>query len=172
MSEVMGGRFTARMDEPFVVFVMSVRINRILAVREWLPVMSSLRTMLRELHERPRTGFLGGHTHLCRRGVTLFQYWRTYEELEKYSRNHDEAHMPGWQNFNRKIRKSGAVGLWHEVYHVGAGCYDAVYADVPVSGLARATRHVPAFGGREAERRRIIRSGKHIAQKDEAEKAG
>ncbi|MBA2692668.1 MAG: DUF4188 domain-containing protein [Rubrobacter sp.] len=155
----MGGRFTARTDESFAVFVMGVRVNRVFAFREWVGVMSSLRSMLRELRERPGTGFLGGHTHFCWRGVTLFQYWRSYEDLENYSRNPNEAHMPGWQKFNRRVRKGGAVGLWHEAYLVGPGCYEAVYADVPVSGLARATKHIPAFGGKETRRRRRIRSG-------------
>lgn len=164
----MGGRFTARTDEPFVVFVMGVRINKLFSVRGWVSVMLSLRSMLCELHERPETGYLGGHVNLCRRGVTLIQYWRSYEELERYSRSHDEAHMPGWQQFNRKVRKSGAVGLWHEVYRVEAGCYEAVYADVPVVGLAQATSHVPAFGGRETRRRAAIRA-KNLAP--EAERA-
>jgi hypothetical protein len=157
VEDVMRGRFTARTDESFVVFVMGVRVNRVFAFREWIGVMSSLRSMLRELREKPEVGFLGGHTHFSWRGVTLFQYWRSYEELEKYSRNPDEAHMPGWQKFNRRVRKGGAVGLWHEAYIVGPGCYEAVYADVPVSGLARATEHIPAFGGKEAKRRGEIR---------------
>lgn len=172
VEEIMGGRFTARMDEPFVVFVMGVRVNRLSAVREWVGVMLALRSMLRELRERPGSGFLGGHMCLSRRGVTLFQYWRSYEELEKYSRNPGEAHMPGWTKFNRKVRKSGAVGLWHEAYRVGSGQYEALYADVPVSGLAKATRHVPAFGGREVRRRREIRAGKLASGVEEVGEAG
>lgn len=157
--EVVGGRATAGMDESFVVFVMGVRVNRILAFRSWIGVMLSLRSMLRELRERPGTGFLGGHTHFCWREVTLLQYWRSYEDLEKYSRNPNQAHMPGWQKFNRRVRKGGAVGLWHEAYLVEPGCFEAVYADVPVSGLAKATKHIPAFGGKETRRRRDMRSG-------------
>jgi len=166
--EVMSGRFTARTDESFVVFVMGVRVNRVFAFRSWVGLMWSLRSMLRELRGRPETGFLGGHTHFCWRGVTLFQYWNSYKELEKYSRNPDEGHMPGWQKFNRRVRKGGAVGLWHEAYLVGPGCYEAVYADVPMSGLARATTCVPAFGGKETRRRRDIRNGTNdVDGKDE-----
>ncbi|MGI8539069.1 MAG: DUF4188 domain-containing protein [Rubrobacteraceae bacterium] len=166
--EVMSGRFTARTDESFVVFVMGVRVNRVFAFRSWVGLMWSLRSMLRELRGRPETGFLGGHTHFCWRGVTLFQYWNSYKELEKYSRNPDEGHMPGWQKFNRRVRKGGAVGLWHEAYLVGPGCYEAVYADVPMSGLARATTCVPAFGGEETRRRRDIRNGTNdVDGKDE-----
>ncbi len=170
--DVMRGRFTARTDESFVVFVMGVRVNRVFAFRAWVGVMLSLRSMLRELREKPETGYLGGHAHFCRRGVTLFQYWNSYEELEKYSRNPDDAHMPGWQKFNRRVRKSGSVGLWHEAYFVGPGCYEAVYADVPVSGLAKATEHIPAFGGAEARRRREIRDGKNAANETAGEAVG
>lgn len=175
--EIVGGRTTASMDESFVVFVMGVRVNRVLALRSWVGVMLSLRSMLRELRERPVAGFLGGHTHFSWREVTLFQYWNSYEELEKYSRNPNEAHMPGWQKFNRRVRKGGAVGLWHEAYLVEPGCYEAVYADVPVSGLAKATKRIPAFGGKETKRRREIRNGALAADEEaipleKVEKAG
>lgn len=163
------GRFTARTDGSFVVFVMGVRVNRVFALGSWVGVLLSLRSMLRELRGRPETGFLGGRTHFSWREVTLFQYWSSYEDLEKYSRDPDEAHMPGWQKFNRRVRKGGAVGLWHEAYLVEPGCYEAVYADVPVSGLARATEHVPAFGGKESKRRRDIRDGRRLADQTSRE---
>lgn len=54
------GRFTARMDEGFVVFVMGVRVNRLWDLRGWPPTLLSLRTMLRELRRGSAEGFLGG----------------------------------------------------------------------------------------------------------------
>ena len=37
MVQVVPGRYTARMDEPFIVFVIGMRIIRPLAVRKWVP---------------------------------------------------------------------------------------------------------------------------------------
>ncbi len=48
-----------------------------------------------------------------------------------------------WRQFNRAIRASGDVGIWHETYEVRAGEYEAIYANMPMFGLAAATEHVP-----------------------------
>ena len=87
----------------------------------------------------------------------LVQYWRSFEDLEKFARNPDDPHMPAWQRFNREARKGGAVGIWHETYLVEPGSYEAIYANMPEFGLAKATERVPAVGGRETARRRLTR---------------
>lgn len=159
MESTVDGRFTARMDEGFVVFVMGVRVNRLWDLRGWPPTLLSLRTMLRELRRGSAEGFLGGRTYLRWREVLLVQYWSSLEALERFARSPEESHMPGWKRFNRRVRKRKCVGLWHEAYIVGPGCYEAVYADTPVLGLAGATEHVRAFGGQETARRRRLRAG-------------
>jgi hypothetical protein len=40
---------------------------------------------------------------------------------------------------------------------VERGNYESVYANMPVFGLAKATEHVRAVGGRETARRRLMR---------------
>ena len=60
MSPVMPGRFTAQMDEPFVVFIIGMRVNKLLAVRKWLPIANAMSPMLRDLYTHPEKGFLGG----------------------------------------------------------------------------------------------------------------
>ena len=67
MAQVMDGRFTARMDEPFVVFMIGMRSNNFFAVNKWLPTMRAMGPMLRELYQHPEKGFLGGE---------FFLYWR------------------------------------------------------------------------------------------------
>jgi hypothetical protein len=42
------------------------------------------------------------------------------------------------RRWNREIRDGGAVGLWHETYHVRAGEHESVYVNLPVFGLAAA----------------------------------
>lgn len=159
LDSIVSGRFTARRDEGFVVFLMGVRVNRLRDVCGWLPTLGSLRSMLREVRRRPEEGFLGGRVYFSGREILLVQYWRSFEELERFARCPERSHMPGWKRFNRRVRKRGSVGLWHEAYMVGPGCYEAVYADTPVTGLAEATEHVQAVGGRETARRRRLRAG-------------
>ncbi|WP_119070314.1 DUF4188 domain-containing protein [Rubrobacter indicoceani] len=155
--EISNGRSTARRDEPFVVFMMGVRVNRVLFFWRWVPVLLALRAMVREMGAAPEKGCLGGETFFSWRTVTLVQYWDSYETLERYARCPESGHLPEWQRFNREVRRSGVVGLWHEAYTVGSAEYEAIYADVPVCGLARATVHMPAVGGRETRRRKGIR---------------
>ena len=45
--------------------------------------------------------------------------------------------------FNRAVRASGDVGIWHETFKVRAGEYEAVYGNMPVFGLAAAARPLP-----------------------------
>ena len=157
MTHVVPGRFTAKTDEPFVVFLIGMRVNRPLAIRKWLPTARAMMPMLRELYKHPEKGFLGAEFFFYGRGPVVLQYWRSFEDLEKFARNPDDPHMPAWQRFNREARSSGAVGIWHETYLVEPGGYEAIYANMPEFGLAKATERVPAVGGRETARRRIMR---------------
>ncbi|CAA9466527.1 MAG: hypothetical protein AVDCRST_MAG02-3167 [uncultured Rubrobacteraceae bacterium] len=160
MAQVMPGRFTARMDEAFVVFIIGMRINRPLAIRKWLPTARAMGPMLRELYKHPEKGFLGGEFFFYGRGPALVQYWRSFDDLEKFARDPDDPHMPAWQRFNREARSSGAVGIFHETYLVEPGAYEAIYANMPEFGLAKATERVPAVGARETARRRLMREGR------------
>lgn len=156
MAQVIAGRYTAQTDEPFVVFLIGMRVNKLLAVRKWLPTAAAMGPMLRTLYARPEKGFLGGRTMLSWRGITMMQYWRSFEDLERFARDTNDPHMPAWRRFNRAVGyKDGAVGIWHESYLVEPGRFETVYSNMPVFGLAEATRHVPATGRRETARQRL-----------------
>lgn len=49
MARVMNGRFTPGLDAPFAVFIIGMRVNRLLAVRKWLPTAMAMGPMLKEL---------------------------------------------------------------------------------------------------------------------------
>ena len=155
MVQVINGRYTARMDEPFVVFMIGMRVNRPLALRKWVPTARAMGPMLRELYSNPQKGFLGAETFVYWPGVALVQYWRSFEDLEKFARNPDDPHLPAWQRFNRVVKSDGSVGIWHESYLVEPGHHETIYNNTPVFGLAKATEHVRATGGRETARRRL-----------------
>ena len=50
MAEIRAGRWTAQFDEPYVVFIIGMRINRLWKVHRWLPIMLAMTRMLRELY--------------------------------------------------------------------------------------------------------------------------
>ena len=155
MPQVIQGRFTAAINEPFVVFLIGMRINKFFAFSKWIPTARAMSPMLRSLYQNPEKGFLGGETFVYWRGVGLIQYWRSFEDLERFARNPADAHLEAWQRFNQAIGADGSVGIWHETYLIEPGRYEAVYGNMPVFGLAAATKHVPAMGRKETARRRL-----------------
>ena len=40
MAQIFPGRYTAQSGEPFVVFLIGMRVNEFLKVRSWVPVVS------------------------------------------------------------------------------------------------------------------------------------
>ncbi|ANA78747.1 DUF4188 domain-containing protein [Paenibacillus glucanolyticus] len=159
MSKVIPGRYTAHIDGPFVVFVIGMRINKWWSVHKWLPVVNAMSPMIQELYRnKEELGFLDGTFHLSWRGVTLIQYWRSFEHLEHYAR-HGAKHLTAWRDFNRKVGTGGDVGIFHESYLIDQGQYECVYNNMPRFGLAKAGAHVPATGRRETASRRLGREG-------------
>lgn len=156
------GRFTADVEGDFVVFLIGMRFNRPLAVRQWLPVVAAMPPMMRLLGTDPELGVLGQHSWFGRTTM-LLQYWRDFDSLSRFARDDSLPHLEPWRRFNRAARASTAVGVWHETYQVRAGQYEAVYANMPAFGLAAATSLVPV--GRRGETAKL-RIG--AAQQDQA----
>ena len=155
MAKVIPGRFTAEIEGPFVVFIIGMRVNKFFAFRKWIATAMAMGPMIRTLYEHPEKGFLGAQTFLYRRGVVTVQYWRSFEDLEKFARDKDDPHLEAWRTFNKTIGSDGSVGIFHETFLVDAGKYEALYGNMPVFGLASAANHVPATGRRETARRRL-----------------
>ncbi|ANF96998.1 DUF4188 domain-containing protein [Paenibacillus bovis] len=154
MSPIIKGRQTAEIEGSFVVFIIGVRINKWLAVHRWLPVMQSMGPMLSELYANKDLGFLDASYFISGRGLSIVQYWRSYEQLEQYARG-GAKHLQAWQDFNRKARAGEAVGIYHETYAVEAGAYESIYINMPPSGLGKAGRLKPVSAGRETSRERM-----------------
>jgi hypothetical protein len=121
-----------------------MRVNCLVAVRKWLPTAQAMTTMLRTLHTYPDKGFLGGQTILYWRGIGLLQYWRSFEDVERFARSPAEPHLAAWRRFTKTIGADGTVGFWHETYLSEPGKHEAVYGNMPLFGLAAVARHVPA----------------------------
>ena len=154
MTRICAERMTARIDGEIVVFLIGMRINRLWKVHKWLPVARAMPRMIAELAAAPEHGFLGAEQWLGNPTIML-QYWRSFEELERYAKNRSAQHLPAWAAFNRAVGSGGDVGIWHETYRVRPGDYECIYNNMPLFGLARATAAVPASGRFESAEGRM-----------------
>ena len=143
MSKIVNGRMTADLEGDFVVFLIGMRTNKPWKLHKWIPVARPMATMQRALQEHPELGCLAIRNWF---GLTTLsvQYWRSFEHLDRFARDTELPHLEPWRKFNRRVRDSGDVGIWHETYQVKAGNYEAVYGNMPRFGLAEAGAHVPA----------------------------
>ncbi len=153
MAKTIDQRMTAEMDGEFVVFLIGLRINKPWKIHKWLPVLLAMPKMIKELETDPESGFLG-HNGI---GLGLMvQYWRSFEDLERYARAQDRVHWPAWVAFNKRLGASrGDVGIWHETYKIKPGQYEAVYSGMPPFGLGKIGNLVPASGRKESARQRM-----------------
>jgi hypothetical protein len=155
MPKIFPGRYTAQTDESFVVFLIGFRINNLLAFNKWIPTARAMNPMLQALYEYPEKGFLSAETFFYWRGIALLQYWRSFDDLDRFARNPSDPHLAAWRAFNQAVGGDGSVGIWHETYQVQPGQYESIYGNMPLFGLAKATNHVKAIGRKETARRRM-----------------
>jgi hypothetical protein len=154
MSRVPAGRYVPELDGDFVVFLLGMRVRRPWRLRSWVSVYRAMPRMLEALDADPESGLLGWERALIR-GPAVVQYWRSFEHLERFARDSNGPHVAAWREWNRSVRASGAVGIWHETYQVRAGEYEGIYSGMPRFGLAAAGRHVPIGSAGLSAGRRI-----------------
>ncbi len=145
-------RVTAAAEGDVVVFLIGIRVNRWRSVRHWLPTLTAMPRMLKELAREEGSGLLGYSLYTGGpRLYTVVQYWGSREKLLAYASAPDRRHRPAWAAFNRRARSgAGSVGIWHETYIVPAGSYEAIYSGMPPTGLGAAHGVEPV--GRRGER--------------------
>lgn len=143
MVKVVPARMTADVEGDFVVFLIGMRVNKPWKLHKWWPVVMAMAPMIRVLSERKDLGLLGFHSWISPSGPMLVQYWRSAEHLERFAKDPTLPHHRPWKKFNRTIATSGDVGIWHETYLVADGRHEAIYANMPLFGLAKAGAHLP-----------------------------
>ena len=142
MAEVQQGRWTAEIEGDFVVFLIGARINKkrdLFSALLDLGGRRGMNHMLKYLTEHPEKGLLGYETA----GFTTIQYWRSFAHLEAFSKDKDDPHLEAWRTYWKRVGKDTRSGIWHETFLVRAGEYEAIYGNMPVRGLAKASRSVP-----------------------------
>jgi hypothetical protein len=142
MAQVNAGRWTAQIECDFVVFLIGARFNSLLhAVRALADLggRRGMRHMLQYLTDHPEKGMLGYET--C--GLTVIQYWRSFDHLEAFAKDESDPHLAAWRNYWKRVGRSARTGIWHETYLVRAGEYEAIYGNMPPHGLGKAAAVVP-----------------------------
>ena len=153
---VQPGRWTAELDGDFVVFLIGAMVHDPVAAPEAARLLMAMAEMLDELEADPSHGLLGYTRHGEPGHGLIVQYWRSFDDLERYARNPGARHAPVWRAWNRLAadERSGA-GIWHETFKVAAGDYEAVYQNVPVMGLQNAGRPLTVTEARDSARARL-----------------
>jgi hypothetical protein len=150
------GRWTAELDGDFVVFLIGAVVHDPEVAPQASALLMAMTEMLDELEEDPARGLLGYTRHGEPGKGVIVQYWRSFDALESYARDPGARHAPVWRAWNRLASddRSGA-GIWHETFLVGAGNYEAIYQNMPVTGLQRAGRALTVTEAKESARARV-----------------
>lgn len=160
MADLLDGRWTAQVDGDFVVFIIGAQVRNPLRAARALPLLGQMRKMLADLERKQGTpdaveGYLGHQLHGLGPIGVIVQYWRSFDDLERFARDPGDRHAKVWRAWFRAAQhKNRAVGIWHESFGVLAGRYEAVYENVTRIGLLRAG--IPErIGQRSTARQRL-----------------
>src|SRR3712207_6227861 len=143
MKAIQRGRHMAEIDGDFVVFLIGARFSLRHPIRTFNDLggrRNGMKAMLDHLMAHPEKGLLGytmGYP-------TIVQYWRSFDHLEAFARDEQDPHSVAWREYYHRNSRRPAAGIWHETYLVRAGEYEAVYGNMPATGLGKAGRLVPA----------------------------
>lgn len=145
-------KMVVEFDGDFVMMLLGMRINKPWKIHKWLPTMLAMPKMLKELKAHPETGYLG-HQQF---GFLVIVYFRSFDQLEAYAHGKAYSHLPAWVKFGKSGGyASGDVGLWHELYQVRPGNYEAVYTAMPATGIGSFGTLIPAKQHRNSSRERM-----------------
>ncbi len=147
-------RSSGHLQGEFSVFLIGMRVNRLWKFHKWVPVISAMTRMIKELRTTPDAGLLSYEMWLGRTTL-MVQYWRSSAQLLAYAKNQDAAHYPAWRAFNQSLGTNGDVGIWHETYLIHPGAFEAIYVNMPAFGLGRAGELLPATGSRATAASRL-----------------
>ena len=149
MAAVIPGKMTVEVEGDFVVFLIGMRINKPWKLHKWLPVFLAMPRLLKELAAHPEAGCLGTINGLS----VIVQYWRSFEHLEAFAKDTEDPHLEVWRQYWKRVGKDARSGIWHETFLVRAGEYEAIYGNMPPTGLGKATTLVPVAESTMARQR-------------------
>ena len=154
MAALQKGRYTATLDEPCVLFLIGMRVNKPWKVWRWWQVVVAMPRILRALARHPELGLLHTQGGLVSGQPLQLCYFRSLEHLYRFASDPDQPHLEPWRRLNQTVRDSGDVGIWHETYLVQPGAAENVYVNMPPWLLGAAVGTEPAGRRGQSARRR------------------
>jgi hypothetical protein len=152
MAQIAGRRMTAEIEGDFVVFLIGARFNNKLHIARSILDLGGrrgMRHMLDYLVAHPEKGLLGYQMGI----PVIVQYWRSFEHLEAFAKDTSDPHLAVWRQYWQRVGTTGRTGIWHETYLVRSGEYEAMYGNMPPTGLGRAGQLVPVSESSTARQR-------------------
>jgi hypothetical protein len=160
-NSVRPGRWTAQIDGDFVVFVIGAQIAPDQDLAEAIDDYSGgMLPMIDYLMEHPELGLLGFHAPSP---FLTVQYWRSFDHLEAFARNDTAPHLQAWRKYQQRASGTGRSGIFHETFLVKAGDYEAIYDNMPPTGLGVFASLQPATNSSRARSRLAAQPEGHAA---------
>jgi hypothetical protein len=159
MKEVFAGRYTAKNDRSFVVFVIGMRINHWWKLHKWLPVFFAMPPMLKQLSKNRQLGMAHYEQffRLFPINTLMISYWDSFETLDTFARNPNQPHLKAWSEFMKRVGSNPSVGIFHETYVIPAkNGFECVYGNMPRFGLAAAFQHAKVASNADSAKSRIL----------------
>jgi hypothetical protein len=153
--QVRSERLTVKREDGFVLFLIGARVNKWWLLPVVWGVAASMARMMRELTRDSSLGLLASEGYFGRTTL-MVQYWRSFEDLDRYAHAKERKHLPSWRRWIQKWAE-GAVGIYHETYVVEPGTYECIYHHMPPFGLGRVGPLVPPEGMLGAAKSRLRR---------------
>ena len=148
MTKLHEGRWTSRLEAPFVLFLIGMRINK-----PWQSPSLGTRGRGDAANDPGARGQpaarLSRSGRLVRAHDPRSPVSALVRGVEAYAHARDKAHLPAWSAFNRAIGANGDVGVFHETYRIEPGAYENVYVNMPPLLLGRIGALVEARGRHE-----------------------
>jgi len=106
MADVRQGRWTARIEGDFVVFLIGARLSARHPVRSFQDLGGNrgMRHMLDYLMQHPEKGLLGYQANLP--SLTTVQYWRSFDHLERFATDETDPHLAPWRAYWKRVGRT------------------------------------------------------------------
>ena len=101
MGAIFPGRYLARSSEPFVLFRIGMRFNGLRGLGAALRTFTIMPLMLAEQPAKPEIGMLSTSISLSWPVIQITQFWRSFDDLERYATSPTREHTKAWRWFNK-----------------------------------------------------------------------
>ncbi|KAF2098409.1 hypothetical protein NA57DRAFT_77201 [Rhizodiscina lignyota] len=110
-------------------------------------------------------GFLGATRYISmnerktNNDIMTMMWFRNADGLRRFA--HSPIHIDAWNWWNKIVKKHPFLTIWHEVYDVPPGHWEAIYANAEPIGIAATTSKVYSPESKEAQYMQSVVDARH-----------